>query len=123
MSAPELKPCPFCGGKATTWTTDAYSCDSAERVLGCEECNTYTPYASVFEPDKVPASYVDAWNTRAALEPGPDHAEWNAAIEAAAQAVPQGWCQPSTSHIEMDVDLGQGIQSAIRALKKGSPSD
>ena len=67
MSAPELKPCPFCGGKATTWTTDAYSCDSAERVLGCEECNIYTPYASVFEPDKVQAYYVDAWNTRADL--------------------------------------------------------
>ena len=53
----------------------------------------------------------------------PDHAEWNAAIEAAAKVVPQGWCQPSTSHIEMDVDLGQGIQEAIRALKKGQTND
>ena len=65
MSAPELKPCPFCGGEAATWTTDAYSCDSAERVLGCKECDIYTPYANVFEKDTVPTSYAHAWNTRA----------------------------------------------------------
>ena len=59
----------------------------------------------------------------AALDPSPDHSDWNAAIEAAAQAVPQGWCQPSTSHIEMDVDLAQGIQAAILQLKKGPLND
>ena len=59
----------------------------------------------------------------AALDFAPDHSDWNAAIEAAAKVVPQGWCQPSTSHIEMDVDLGQGIQEAIRALKKGQTND
>ena len=69
------------------------------------------------------AAMLRACKTGDALEPAPDHADWNAALEAAAQAVPSGWCQPSTSHIEMDVDLGQGIQEAIRQLKKGQTND
>lgn len=32
----ELKPCPFCGGKATVWKEDAVWFDIT--WIGCEEC-------------------------------------------------------------------------------------
>ena len=83
----------------------------------------YPSYTRSGNSDAETEARVIAARILAALEPAPDHSEWNAAIEAAAKVVPQGWCQSSTSHIEMDVDLGQGIQAAIRALKKGPRSD
>ena len=67
MTDAELKSCPCCGGMASTWTTDAYSCDSAERVLGCEVCNLYIPYGSVFESEVPDSETIATWNTRADL--------------------------------------------------------
>jgi len=60
-----LKSCPFCGGAASTWITDAYSCDSSERVLGCQDCDIQMPYGSVFNSEVIPEAYAAAWNTRA----------------------------------------------------------
>lgn len=65
MTAPELKPCPFCGGKAEVWTTAAYSADSAEHVIGCKACEVYMPFANVFSSRTPDAVYIAAWNTRA----------------------------------------------------------
>ena len=84
-----------------------------------KDCHTY----DTLEAAKAAAQADYEARILAALEPAPDHGEWDAALEAAAKVVPQGWCQTSTSHIEMDVDLGQGIQEAIRALKKGQTND
>jgi len=63
--AEAMKPCPFCGGEASTWTTSAASCDSADHVLGCEDCGFFAPFASVFESREVPQSAIAAWNRRA----------------------------------------------------------
>jgi Restriction alleviation protein Lar len=65
--APEILPCPFCGGAASVWTTSAYSCDSSDHVLGCAGCCIYMPFASVFESAKPDAEDVKAWNQRASL--------------------------------------------------------
>ena len=89
-------------------------------------CSTFNWSQDGFEvPDDAKAAAQADYERRilSDLEPAPDHAEWDAALEAAANVVPQGWCQPSTSHIEMDVDLGQGIQEVIRTLKKGQTND
>lgn len=61
----KLKSCPFCGGAASVWTTSAHSCDSAEHVIGCKECEIYMPFASVFESNTPDQPFVDAWNRRA----------------------------------------------------------
>ena len=60
-----LKPCPFCGGKASIWTTEAYSCDSAERVLGCSRCDIYQPFANVYQSEIPEKGFAETWNTRA----------------------------------------------------------
>jgi len=65
----------------------------------------------------------------AALEPAPDHPEWDAAIEAAAKA-----CEGFTKshHIAQDIKSGifpsashlpDAISAAIRTLKKGQTND
>ena len=88
-----------------------------------DELEAMAKYHEWLRGDSQTAAMLRACKTGDAIDPAPDHAEWNAALEAAAKVVPQGWCQPSTSHIEMDVDLGQGIQAAIRSLKKGQTND
>lgn len=60
MSAPELKPCPFCGGEAR------YQIDhtTEERnSVWCGKCDF-----GMFDPDDT-GSVVTAWNTRADLAP------------------------------------------------------
>jgi len=50
-----------------------------------------------------------------AAEPCPEHSEWNAAIEAAAEKVAIK-CDARAQY-----SLGQSIRDSIRALKKGTP--
>jgi Lar family restriction alleviation protein len=44
MTAPELKPCPFCGGKDIRWTWHTtYSIDSSYATFGCFDCDATFP--------------------------------------------------------------------------------
>ena len=57
--APELLPCPFCGGEAhidgTSWTTR----DGKDQAwVTCKSCKTYGPSST---------NAIAAWNRRAAL--------------------------------------------------------
>ena len=55
----ELKPCPFCGGKAfLTNDLATYGCDVMYRVI-CENCNISTPLKWTEE------KAIEAWNRRA----------------------------------------------------------
>ncbi len=71
MTAPELKPCPFCGGKAYLRDDESHS---TAAFIGCstEECFGEIHW------EQTAAEAIAAWNTRA------DTATWNAAIKAAA---------------------------------------
>lgn len=62
--APKLLPCPFCGGEATTWITDARSHDSADHVIGCPNCDIHKPFAGVCESYIPHAPDTTEWNTR-----------------------------------------------------------
>jgi Lar family restriction alleviation protein len=83
MTAPELKPCPFCGFKAALCTTDR---SHPVYWVECISCNAdATP-----STDKEEA--ISAWNTRAdtaaAKQQEADFiSTWNAAIRAAAAVI------------------------------------
>lgn len=70
MTAPELKPCPFCGQRAET---QEYGTRTEVWAVWCVECR------SQMESLSTEAEAIAAWNTRA------DTATWNAAIRAAAE--------------------------------------
>ena len=54
----ELKPCPFCGGKAfSTGVLPTYGFDVMYRAI-CEDCNISTP--SKWTKEKA----IEAWNRR-----------------------------------------------------------
>jgi hypothetical protein len=67
MSAPELKPCPFCGTKPTER-------NALGSYVFCHGCITEGPYS-------VAGNAVDMWNRRADL--APDAAKVAALVEAA----------------------------------------
>ena len=49
---PELKNCPFCGGKATY-----FSCAEGTHAIRCNDCDVYM-YSKLFQ------EIVDRWNSR-----------------------------------------------------------
>jgi Lar family restriction alleviation protein len=72
VSAPELKPCPFCGGEAE-WNTGQKGDGSPWRYLACEDCEAMGPHVAEWELSKVADDndevLIAAWNRRAALRP------------------------------------------------------
>jgi Lar family restriction alleviation protein len=58
MSAPELKPCPFCGGEATV-RDDPHHRTAV--YIGCETVGCFGHY----QWDETQAEAITAWNTRA----------------------------------------------------------
>jgi Lar family restriction alleviation protein len=58
MSAPELKPCPFCGG----YKIDGGYNDHGGFVSICANCDAFGPPAAEISKDAI----LGAWNTRAA---------------------------------------------------------
>lgn len=62
MDYPKLKPCPFCGGKASLYTL--YDGNRTYYVIVCETagCRASEDYAWSYQDDKMTA--VSAWNNR-----------------------------------------------------------
>ena len=68
MSAPELKPCPFCGGEALARRREEPNGD-AYAVVECADCYAETPIAMAWHEkieDCLPEA-IKVWNTRADL--------------------------------------------------------
>ena len=56
--ANELKPCPFCGGKAWSCTTYKFHAEKTRYVVKCTKCNAIMEYRSR-------KAVEEAWNRRA----------------------------------------------------------
>lgn len=96
--APELKPCPFCGGPAELWR--ANEDQSRTAFIGCMGgCATLVSRA-----EKTDAECIRAWNTRTADRER--DAAVAAALERAAEAAYQWW----------DDDDAQDLREHIRAM-------
>ena len=83
---------------------------------------------ATFRAYKSVTDWQSGLQARAALEPAPDHSDWNAAIEAAAQV----GCSADTVVFENTwtdgqcaaaISAMQSARRAIRALKKGPTND
>lgn len=60
MTKIKLKPCPFCGGKATL----VYDGDKTWQVI-CDDCGSCSDfYYEEWSPDNPPEGTIKAWNTR-----------------------------------------------------------
>ena len=67
---PDLKPCPFCGGKARirTWVTSRVP-NVSKAIVICQECSASTDlfYEKVGDAEFV-FEAIEAWNRRAGEE-------------------------------------------------------
>ena len=124
---------------ASQWNTRAYICgptqdervkaleaenarlrDHARRVLAQKEQQFARAEAAEVERDALRAELEEVVGVAArladwaALDSAPDHSDWNAAIEAAADK----------AYLQADIDARpQALSEAIRALKKGQTND
>lgn len=117
MSALDLKPCPFCGGRAErfTITDDDEVANIGGDVITCQQCNASS---QVQFGEK--ATLAEAWNRRADLPPGyvilsPDEVRGirDAALEEAARHARECFDDPQA---DADPDY---LPNAIRSLKGG----
>jgi hypothetical protein len=117
MTAPELKPCPFCGGEAHDGHRDAYSIDSSFNFIGCKNCLCMIEYDDPSWDARNQCwnksslnDAITAWNTRA--QPSHDAAlalpEIAALVEAAQDA---------------EYDMYQWIECAEHLTKAGFNMD
>jgi Lar family restriction alleviation protein len=85
----ELLPCPFCGGKASHYSYDAYSVDSSYDCVGCEKCGVRIPYFN----DSEMAQAIEAWNRRAT------HAQGTERLREALSKLVKA-CEELDTHVE-----------------------
>ena len=93
----------------------------AEQIeaLGCTPCEVPKNFRAEYIPDlgKVWRARRPLWEcyaTLAALEPAPDHSDWNAAIEAAAKVIDAR---------KSVLEVGTELSDRVRNLKKGQTDD
>ena len=73
MTAPELKPCPFCGGNASISKDHDPDGNGAFYAIKCRKCRAKSSEIYAVETCNIHFTQVrDAWNRRADLEPQPD---------------------------------------------------
>ena len=109
MSAPELKPCPFCGGKANAGFFPGdydISCDNCQFSISrhISDCGG---------EDEAKATAVLDWNTRADLCDPTQDERVKALVEAA---------QAQLDYMDMcreHGDLERNLRAALRALEQG----
>mgnify|MGYP000063516732 CR=1 FL=1 len=126
MTAPELLPCPFCGGEASHNGGGGSCFGRFWWIVGCKTCDIWVSDPEIWDkknPGMLDPAYpakwcIAAWNRRttspevAALIAEARREGWNAAIEAAEKA-----CDPS-SYQAYHASVRRRCQTAIRALKE-----
>lgn len=60
MTSTDLKPCPFCGGEATTWSYDPYDGYQGRNEVYCAGCKT----CGVHYSSSTKTTATDKWNRR-----------------------------------------------------------
>jgi Lar family restriction alleviation protein len=118
MSAPELKPCPFCGGKAASLEDGSHS---TAWEIGCYN-GQCAAEPHVWEATKEKA--IAAWNRRADLPPTDaevmEHPKVKALVEALQfYADKSNWFSevPYLGTAAANIDLGDISRAALAALK------
>lgn len=96
MSEHELKPCPFCGGKAKTWVqrlgnVGVCGCVDEDRTCPIAPCIGFSLSDNVERANVERARAINRWNSRADLPPTPAEAmrcpEVMALVEAMRNAI------------------------------------
>lgn len=57
----ELKPCPFCGGKAYISKEDCYGYDDNDYMVFCDKCGLQLGFTMQYDTE---AEAIEAWNRR-----------------------------------------------------------
>jgi len=98
MTAPELKPCPFCGGPADIHHHESYSTDSSFDYVGCSGCwNVLSDIEPTWDARSQRWKHsardlaIAAWNTRADLHRAEVEAAVVRALEAAVEKAVRRW--------------------------------
>lgn len=121
MTAPDLLPCPFCGGDANLGYRSAYSVDSGSDFVGCNDCCCMIEFdepkwnartQSIDSSSRAEA--IATWNTRAPLAEALAVPEVQALVEAAKRALQ--FTENTESELGMTLESGDMLRAAIRAI-------
>jgi hypothetical protein len=112
MTAPELKPCPFCGGAAEL------SCGYAE----CGFCLCAMPSSIGYDGEKVgfdtETEAITAWNTRADMHDA-TKAQLAKAVEALRE-IERNYANPDMTHLDYRVGAMQSAFAVLAEIEKGT---
>lgn len=124
MTAPELKPCPFCGEGKTASTYFDHEQGDKWGYASCDACGARGPEVRTEydRNDNAPwrGKAIAAWNTRA------DHADtatWNAAIRAAAAKCGKLAYDKNLDGEWDKMEAAADLRDAILALLKEEATD
>ena len=114
MSAPELKPCPFCGSKDVD---NELRLDRRVHCYGCRADGPEVPYAAAAAP---------TWNTRADLPPTDAevmaHPKVKALVEAVRRSVPALEDQEADMIVRgYNWTVAEQIRAALAAIQEDKP--
>ena len=105
LTAPELKPCPFCGGKAELWRAHPHP-GRAAWISCMGKCSVL-----VSKEHKTDAEAIAAWNTRADLCDPMQDARVKALVDAV-KAMPDDWYSDGC-----DCKPCEALQAALRDVE------
>lgn len=109
MTAPELKPCPFCGGGASISKDHDPDGNGAFYAVKCHKCRAKSSEIYAVETCNIHFTQVrDAWNRRADLPPTPAQIMADQRVKALVEALRHA--QQNMPHPD------QMIDDALRAI-------